>query len=507
MVVNQTASAALTASIDPYFFYNKYKDKYEDVSYVNPYDKDYVGKSKELSEEYNALNGVVVRKIFSCDIVKSIKNVETVINLTIDMYLYTERSVLFSLNYTFENQHNLILDNIRSLLRTSVNIKKDNKTQPFNISGYIFNDLLVNEFMNFKDEKNGMNAIMQNVDPFDLFYNSSDIAHRKTITNLGLDVDIYGHAFTGAGVFVFNFSSLTILDDKNIINTKDLKKICPDHNIFHDSDKDFLISNNKDHYNKHLSEFLEYRIYNTIVRSYSKDFLHNWYSALEDKSKEIIDNLDNKNELYWKKLRTDIEKAQLRFLSSNTRFNKILLQIKKLGDQHIYTKQFRDQIILPIEEKISLIKENMKEIKYGLENVATPGHTHDEQLLQQVTEKGNERILLLSFLAMSIPMIGAILSPTLQLQTKFISAIILALLPMSYIVFAKISYKRKEKKNINQFIKKGFMELQVNLSNMKKQRSELLKKNDDDAKFYLPLVESNIDLVTGMLEKLKKRMK
>jgi len=149
----------------------------------------------------------------------------------------------------------------------------------------------------------------------------------------------------------------------------------------------------------------------------------------------------------------------------------------------------------------------MKEIKYGLENVATPGHTHDEQLLQQVTEKGNERILLLSFLAMSIPMIGAILSPTLQLQTKFISATILALLPMSYIVFAKISYKRKEKKNIDQFINKGCMELQTNLSNMKKQRLELLKKNDDDAKFYLPLVESNIDLVTGMLEKLKKRMK
>ena len=108
---------------------------------------------------------------------------------------------------------------------------------------------------------------------------------------------------------------------------------------------------------------------------------------------------------------------------------------------------------------------------------------------------------------MSIPMIGAILSPTLPLQTKFISAIILALLPMSYIVFSKISYKRKEKKNINQFINKGYIELQTNLNNLKKQRLELLKKNDDDAKFYLPLVESNIDLVTNMLEKLKKRMK
>ena len=507
MIVNQTASAALTASIDPYFFYNKFKDKYENVSYINPYDKNYIGKSTELTDEYDALNGVVIKKIFVCDIVKSIKNVETVINLSIDMYLYTERSILFSLNYTFENQHNLILDNIRSLLRKSVNIKKNNKTQPFHISNYIFNDLVVNEVLNFNDEKYSMNHIMQDLDPFDLFYNSSDVAHTKTKSKLGLDVDIYGHAFSGASVSVSNFKSLSILDDENILDTKDLKKICPDHNIFHDPDKDFVISNNEDHYNKHVSEFLEYRLYYVIISSYSSHFIKDWYSELESASKDILDNLDNKNEIYWKKLRTNIEKAQLRFLSSNTRFNKILLQIKKLGAKHIYTKEFRDEMVLRIEDKISLIKENMKEIKYGLENVATPGHTHDEQLLQQVTEKGNERILLLSFLAMSIPMIGAILSPSLQLQTKFISAIILALLPMSYILFTKISYKRKEKKNINQFINKGYLELQTNLNNMQKQREELKKRNDDDTKFYLPLIETNIDLVSGMLEKLKKRMK
>ena len=43
------------------------------------------------------------------------------------------------------------------------------------------------------------------------------------------------------------------------------------------------------------------------------------------------------------------------------------------------------------------------EIKYQLENLATPGHTHDEQSLQFETEKTNERILLLSFLALLLP--------------------------------------------------------------------------------------------------------
>ena len=41
---------------------------------------------------------------------------------------------------------------------------------------------------------------------------------------------------------------------------------------------------------------------------------------------------------------------------------------------------------------------NIDDLKYDLENLATPGHTHDEQTLQRETETTNERILLLSFL-------------------------------------------------------------------------------------------------------------
>jgi hypothetical protein len=94
-------------------------------------------------------------------------------------------------------------------------------------------------------------------------------------------------------------------------------------------------------------------------------------------------------------------------------------------------------------EKEKKLKYNLNEIKYSLDNISTPAHTHDEQQLQLETEKGNERILLLSFLAMSIPMIGAILSPALAINTKIITAIVLLSLPFTYISFRKISYNRK----------------------------------------------------------------
>ena len=50
-------------------------------------------------------------------------------------------------------------------------------------------------------------------------------------------------------------------------------------------------------------------------------------------------------------------------------------------------------------------------VRTGLENLATPGKTHDEHSLQLETEKVNERMLMLSFLAVSIPLLGAIIAP------------------------------------------------------------------------------------------------
>ena len=430
MLVNKKIGAAITAIIDPYFFYNSLKDKFDNVSYFNPYDKNYIGKSKELTDKYNSLNGVLIKNCLECEILECIKDVNEVIKLNIDMYLFTERCVVFDLNYSFQKQHELILEKIDTIAQEEIKIKKNGNISKIIISQYVFNKLLVNTLFKLDDKENSITKIISEDDPFDTYYNSSNVSHDKTKKMLGLDTDIYGSAFAGASITVRESDSLNILDDNKFFDLKDLKQISKKYHIYSNKEKKFYITDNEDlFFKKHIPNISKYFLYKTIVESYSGDFINGWFSSLEQTSKLIIDNLDNNNEVFWKKLRTDIEKSQLRFLSSNIRFNKILSQIKKLGYNHIYDQDFRDKMVKSIEEKISSTKEDIKEIKYGLDNIATPGHTHDEQLLQQVTEKGNERILLLSFLAMSIPMIGAILSPNLEMQTKLISALVLTLLP------------------------------------------------------------------------------
>ena len=60
----------------------------------------------------------------------------------------------------------------------------------------------------------------------------------------------------------------------------------------------------------------------------------------------------------------------------------------------------------------------LNEVKTAISNLSTPGHTHDEKILQEETEKVNDRILMLSFIAMSIPTIGAILTPGIEKSIK-----------------------------------------------------------------------------------------
>ena len=176
----------------------------------------------------------------------------------------------------------------------------------------------------------------------------------------------------------------------------------------------------------------------TILFSYFNNSIDYWHFNLNAKSNSILSEINNSNEAYWKELRNTIEKWQLHFLSQHARINNTMMHFDKLRKYEIINEDEKvrlNNLLLKDENKL---KYNLNQIKYSLDNLATPGHTHDEQLLQKETEKGNERILLLSFLAMSIPMIGAILSPALAINTKIITAIILLSLPFCYISFRKL---------------------------------------------------------------------
>ena len=150
------------------------------------------------------------------------------------------------------------------------------------------------------------------------------------------------------------------------------------------------------------------------------------------------------------------------------------------------------------------------EVKYGLDNLATPGHTHDEQLLQHETEKVNERILLLSFLAMSIPMIGAILTPALSLNLKVISGSIVLSLPLLYIATRKIAFRRNKKLNTKDYLKSEAEQLKGKLDQVE-DRIKAIENHedlpDDLKKTYLTFIDKSYRGQTKKLDKMNKKIK
>ena len=97
------------------------------------------------------------------------------------------------------------------------------------------------------------------------------------------------------------------------------------------------------------------------------------------------------------------------------------------------------------------------EVKYAINNLATPGHTHDEHLLQEETEKVHERLLMISFIAMAIPSGVAIMTPSISMIYKIIAASAIFSIPLIYFSFRKIqkllSYKRNIKSEFNRLIR------------------------------------------------------
>ena len=235
-----------------------------------------------------------------------------------------------------------------------------------------------------------------------------------------------------------------------------------------------------------------------------------WLSTIRKESDDIMVNLDNPNSMYWKKLRLLVEKMQLQFLSQHAQRSAVLLTGSSLGEYKTIDKATNKKWTEEIDKKINNMNENVSHVQYSLENLATPGHMHDEQALQKETEKTNESILLLSFLAMSIPMLVAITSPAFSLATKLMSAMILLLLPISYFLTYRISKYRKSRldnrrdlRRKKESLKQGLRDQEIGL-NLLKENSKI---SEDIKKGTMKIMESNVTIITNMIKKVDEKLK
>ena len=143
-----------------------------------------------------------------------------------------------------------------------------------------------------------------------------------------------------------------------------------------------------------------------------------------------------------------------------------------------FSKDYIKEYMERQEKQRDNVFQILNEVKYAINNLATPGHTHDEHLLQEETEKVHERLLMISFIAMAIPSGVAIMTPEISIIIKIIAASAIFSIPLIYFSFRKVqkllSYKRNMKSEFKRLIK-----LESNRIRRVTEHNESLKTMDE----------------------------
>ena len=363
----------------------------------------------------------------------------------------------------------------------------------------------MNKIMNFNNPK--FSKIIEEFDPTAEEIEKEILNKVKELSSF--DADIFGNF----GGFSINngFESDFIIQDleNNIQIDNNWEQIYRDSGVFKSEIYSSYLINDKNKYKDFKKDYDRYVIYRNIIEGYNL-ISRAWYTSINTESDELIKNLNNTNEIYWKELRIKIEKWQLLFLKEDSHRSYALDKIQSLHKYRFINSSIKDNWLNDANKAKDAMLRQVDEIKYQLENIATPGHTHAEQSLQIETEKTNERILLLSFLALSIPMLNAILSPEFTNNTKIISFVILLSLPLFYFSIIKIAKIRKNRTNKKKDLLRRKEAILRNLETNKFQLEQVINDNEmseDSKNNSIQMLNLNINTSEKILKRFDKKTK
>ena len=499
----------LSGTIDPYILYQNLSREDYNLSYYNPFNSDYMGKSDDPA--LDPVDGVKIEKLFSGSTVSKQDGVSCNIDLDVNLTIFVERStVVTEMIFTIEGKEafDAIIHKItdKFVYEEMCSWKCGDKTIDCSVIS-IVNDFIMNKFFPFA-YSNEMKKIFDELDPTERKDSKKYIEKMKEIA--GICVDLCGSGM-GINSSSRNIGDHVILDTEKSIEIDDsFNRISTDHDIYYSEFLQSYVCFEEEAHEKFSKDYSNYLLYESILTGYEILFLM-WSRSITKEAKELIDNLENKNEAYWKTLRLKNEEWQLNFLAQNSYRSRSLTLLKQnnILSFHAINEEKKEKWLTNIKKRETDMYRYVDEIKYELDNIATPGHTHDEQALQKVSETTNERILLLSFLAMSIPMLGAIFSPEFTLHTKILSASILFLLPIIYFSVFRFSKKRQIKLDKRRELMRRKKQMLGHLDYHRNHIEEVKKGDlaDDVKKNIIVWEERNVKVTQQMIDKIDKKLK
>ena len=421
----------------------------------------------EVSIKDCELQNAVPCKVLSPISQGSLDIQDTVLDFSLDIYVFQQGVFLFEISMEADELPGMILETGFMTEQVSITSGERRSQNPLFMHAwmFLFNLLDFEEVISRLGEVGSFSEEGQ-TETHDAIYETS------LIDSFYQGEQTYLQTVRGASesVIICNPSEGTVPEDSAEPVYDSGSRVCRMDNVFYSTEEDdeFL----------DLFRFLVYR--RNIMGVFNK-VMSDWLEAVGEQSKLIRNNLKETNKVYWSRLKRRLEVWDLNFLDIFACANGVINSLEGVDVMDL-EPPYSDTISKEYSRSRQLLVNNMDSLKYSIANLRTPCEAHDEDLLQKETEKVNERIMLLSFLAMSIPLLGAILAPGISTATKLVAAVVLFTLPAAYLYFRKVQKKKGHRKATVSYLLDQKKKLEAEIRNTRKTLDGIIAQDKLDEK-------------------------
>jgi len=288
-----------------------------------------------------------------------------------------------------------------------------------------------------------------------------------------------------------------------------------DESIYLNKIKYILVCKNKKYYGDCSFYHMSCQV-TPYMFKYARETTSMFLNTIKKQGDNIKQNIidDNNNSYYWKELKKNIEVLDLNFLEfytdminmSRIDFDALFVNWPegRISQKHQYE---RENYMIKIIENLH---SDLNEIKYAISNLSTPSHTHDEAILQKETETVNDRILMLSFIAMAVSAIGMIQSDEISIALKIMSGSAIFSLPILYYMLRKFQKILSLRKNEHNELTRRLDLAMQGLEQARKERDTINNQKDLPEDFKIEALEFMEQFIVAekkQVDILKKKMK
>ncbi len=431
-------------------------------------------------------------------------NVDIPIN--IDLYAFSQFChVYFDLSFDLNENHVKILLNepqLHNAIFNKVEVKIKDSDRNF---GVIISEYLVSYF-----NPNKLLELEKSIENLSLVNQLDKILNKTALQPYCNSKPIFGLTIGPQN------HSILLEDYDNLIDTSDgswNSVHIKDGIAYNNFTRALLLCKNKkyfkdlyEHHYLYTSKLAQLGYANSICRS-------NYLLSISKQGLDIRSNIieNNRNSYYWKELKKNIEIMDLSFLQFHADIMTICGSYEiNNGGLIILNEEYKKYLIKKIDKSIKKTQNYINEVKYAISNLSTPSHTHDEEILQQETEKVNDRILMLSFIAMAVSAIGMMRSLTdLDLSYKIVSGAGIFTLPIVYYLVRSIQKKLSIRKNEKNELKRRLNSAKKQLIDMEKENKVILESDSYPDDFKQEIIKFREPIIVAQrlsIKKLKKQI-